>query len=145
MKDQVLNMWGLITIVVIFSSQCLAAEKASCDKNPCQNNGVCKVSNNTVVCTCTKGYSGDRCQNADKAACDKNPCTNNGACKVSNNKVVCTCKKGYSGNRCCYENVGAHSSLHVCCCHRSDEPQLKTVGYGHNITRCKKSATLISF
>ncbi|XP_067656143.1 lactadherin-like isoform X2 [Haliotis asinina] len=100
MKDQVLNMWGLITIVVIFSSQCLAAEKASCDKNPCQNNGVCKVSNNTVVCTCTKGYSGDRCQNADKAACDKNPCTNNGACKVSNNKVVCTCKKGYSGNRC---------------------------------------------
>ncbi|XP_046547195.1 neurogenic locus notch homolog protein 1-like isoform X3 [Haliotis rubra] len=46
---------GLIAILVIFSSQCMAADQASCAKNPCQNKGVCSVKDKLLFAHVKKG------------------------------------------------------------------------------------------
>ena len=50
-----------------------------CFNNPCQNSGVCEVSEvNKYTCECLRGYYGLRCQLVDPCLC--NPCKNNGRC-----------------------------------------------------------------
>lgn len=40
---------------------CFSAS-ADCKKNPCQNNGICIVKNDAIVCNCKEPYTGELCK-----------------------------------------------------------------------------------
>ncbi|XP_061505186.1 protein crumbs isoform X1 [Anopheles gambiae] len=73
-----------------------------CEKNPCANNGTCRVApgTNTVECECLKGFIGMRCEiNWDD--CKPNVCLNGGRCIDGVDAFTCDCKgTGYGGTLC---------------------------------------------
>jgi len=75
----------------------------------------CSVENNTFVCTCKSGYSGDECKIIDPTtepttvatvttteALKCSDCRTEGTeyCSYTNNAFSCTCKQGFSGTKC---------------------------------------------
>ncbi|XP_046564693.1 protein jagged-1b-like, partial [Haliotis rubra] len=93
MKSRV--MWGLITIVVMFSSQCIAS--TVCTGDPCKNGGTCSVVGDSFECACAPGWDGDTCEDV---SCKNNPCLNEGTCAVDSSNIVCTCAPGWDGDTC---------------------------------------------
>jgi len=61
-----------------------------CEPNPCMNGGECSKG----VCTCPKGYKGDKCQIDE--LCPTDTCKNFSHCSQG----VCTCAKGWTGTNC---------------------------------------------
>ena len=62
----------------------------------CNSHGNIKISNNTISCTCDKGYDGTSCQWSDIKEC-----SNNGTVTAPINDVpVCKCNAGYEGSNC---------------------------------------------
>lgn len=73
-----------------------------CEKNPCHNNGTCRVGpdNKTYECDCNKGYSGRNCE-IDVDDCESAPCMNMGKCIDQIDGFWCDCNNtGYTGSTC---------------------------------------------
>ena len=80
---------------------------ASCQPNPCLNNGVCST-NQTIVagisaiiakCQCPNGFYGDNCQY--KNFCNPNSCQNNGECSLIGQTLYsCKCNSSFLGENC---------------------------------------------
>lgn len=58
----------------------------------CSGQGTC----NSGVCTCDKGWKGDRCDTCDSCDTERCGCHNGGVCKEG----VCECQGGFSGTNC---------------------------------------------
>lgn len=103
-----------------------------CNKNPCINNGTCKVSssNKNYECECVKGFAGKNCE-IDIDDCESAPCQNSGKCIDLPDSFMCDCNNtGYTGVTCqnninecaphnpcqnngsCYDNYGSY----LCIC-----------------------------
>ncbi|KAH7986401.1 hypothetical protein HPB52_024993 [Rhipicephalus sanguineus] len=57
--------------------------RAPCEKNPCQNHGICRERGpkaDDFECFCKAGYSGRTCENQDDFCQKINPCHNNAEC-----------------------------------------------------------------
>jgi len=98
------------------------------DKNPCLNNGTCRVPLNSKIleCQCQEGYTGSRCE-INFNDCESQPCWNNGRCIDDVGSFSCDCKgTGYTGNLCqknidecarspcqnngiCFDNYGSYT------------------------------------
>lgn len=70
-----------------------------CLSSPCENGGICRQQESSVICTCLPGYSGKYCEVA-VSACDANSCENNGECVDLGGDSECECPFGYYGDRC---------------------------------------------
>ena len=65
-----------------------------CEREPCQNGGVCTALESGHTCFCQKGYSGRNCEYFGYG-CESNPCLNNGICKlVEGGGYKCQCVEG---------------------------------------------------
>ena len=79
-------------------SQCQIVASNPCASAPCQNNGVCSLTNSGTAyqCFCTAGYSGTNCATSTTSPCTSAPCYNNGICSpLSNNNgysCICLCE-----------------------------------------------------
>ena len=75
----------------------------ACTSGPCLNGGTCSSLNDedqTYVCTCPSGCSGQRCQNC-ASSCTSSFCLNNGVCQVNPlGSPYCFCQNGYTGINC---------------------------------------------
>ncbi|XP_021706793.1 protein crumbs isoform X1 [Aedes aegypti] len=73
-----------------------------CEKNPCINNGTCRVppGTNSYECQCLTGFIGTRCEiNWDD--CKPNLCLNGGRCVDGVDAFTCDCTgTGYGGTLC---------------------------------------------
>ncbi|XP_055635267.1 protein crumbs isoform X3 [Toxorhynchites rutilus septentrionalis] len=73
-----------------------------CEKNPCANNGTCRVppGATTFECVCLKGFIGTKCEiNWDD--CKPNLCLNGGRCVDGVDAFSCDCRgTGYGGTLC---------------------------------------------
>jgi Notch-like protein len=58
---------------------------------------------NTVKCSCSVGFTGDRCQSKDY--CVPLPCKNQGVCTSTLTSYKCNCTRGWSGNNCSTETL----------------------------------------
>ncbi|XP_065291471.1 basement membrane-specific heparan sulfate proteoglycan core protein isoform X26 [Dermacentor albipictus] len=77
--------------------------RAPCEKNPCQNHGICRERGpkaDDFECFCKAGYSGRTCENQDDFCLKINPCHNNAECVGLANSYRCNCPKGYKGPNC---------------------------------------------
>jgi hypothetical protein len=81
-----------------------------CRKNPCNNGGKCSILNNSEVCVCVNGYSGDKCEIEEtmlERTCANNPCENGATCKDQNSSsgglYFCECAANFYGKNCNYE------------------------------------------
>lgn len=82
-----------------------------CDKNPCVNDGVCRVqpNANTFDCDCPEGFIGSRCE-INNDDCESDPCFNSGRCIDEVRGFVCDCiGTGYTG-KLCQTNINECSS-----------------------------------
>ncbi|XP_037922140.1 protein crumbs isoform X2 [Hermetia illucens] len=73
-----------------------------CEKNPCLNNGTCRVppGGKNFECDCILGFSGSRCE-TDLNDCESQPCQHNGRCVDEIGKFSCDCSNtGYAGPLC---------------------------------------------
>lgn len=73
-----------------------------CESQPCQNNGTCRVSQNSkhIECDCISGFTGARCE-IDWNECESQPCMNGGECIDEIGTFRCNCSGvGYSGTIC---------------------------------------------
>ncbi|KAF0993416.1 hypothetical protein HZS_2348 [Henneguya salminicola] len=68
-------------------------KKFKCNKNICNNNGLCFIHDNKITCKCQPWYKGKYCE---QFYCQDN-CNQNGYC-VSPNK--CSCYNPYRGQYC---------------------------------------------
>ncbi len=93
--------------------QCIGGICVDNCKKYCENDGVCKVENdsNNMFCECREGTSGERCEIVDY--CRENPCKN-GSCKNENNHYVCTCEEGYKGDNCDIDVDECYNDLDDC-------------------------------
>ncbi|RDD45649.1 Deleted in malignant brain tumors 1 protein [Trichoplax sp. H2] len=80
---------------------------ASCQPNPCLNNGNCSLNQTSVAgisaiaiqCQCIEGFYGDYCQY--KNFCNPNPCQNRGICSLLDSiSFSCKCTSSYLGKTC---------------------------------------------
>ncbi|KAL1421369.1 hypothetical protein MTO96_000452 [Rhipicephalus appendiculatus] len=82
--------------------------RAPCEKNPCQNHGICRERGpkaDDFECFCKAGYSGRTCENQDDFCQKINPCHNNAECVGLANSYRCNCPKGYKGPNCESETI----------------------------------------
>ncbi|XP_044011009.1 cubilin [Aphidius gifuensis] len=70
----------------------------SCSSNPCIH-GTCISYDNTFMCRCDAGYTGETCSTAINL-CIPNPCKNDGKCSIKFNTITCECTASYQGPRC---------------------------------------------
>ncbi|CAN7987967.1 unnamed protein product, partial [Ixodes pacificus] len=90
--------------------------RAPCEKNPCQNHGMCRErgpKTDDFECICKAGYSGRRCEIEEDFCSKINPCQNGAECVGHGNSYRCNCPKGFSGPNCesfvtFDENAGFH-------------------------------------
>ncbi|CAD5114094.1 DgyrCDS3242 [Dimorphilus gyrociliatus] len=91
------------------------------EKNPCQNEGVCKdnvkysYDNGTSYkefleprCYCPADYTGKYCETKIVNPCEDEPCKNGGLCsksKTDESAFVCTCIGNYIGETCEIKNT----------------------------------------
>ncbi|KAK3105602.1 hypothetical protein FSP39_001497 [Pinctada imbricata] len=68
-----------------------------CGTNRCRHGGMCIVNDNTEVCLCEKGYTGNFCQYKN---CLIRPCKNNGSCENTTDGYMCNCMDNYHGQWC---------------------------------------------
>lgn len=70
----------------------------------CQNHGICQINsnqsltNNSIKCQCTNGWTGDRCEIAVTDC--QTQCHNGATCIASNDKISCICPSGFTGENC---------------------------------------------
>ncbi|XP_040361205.1 basement membrane-specific heparan sulfate proteoglycan core protein isoform X4 [Ixodes scapularis] len=77
--------------------------RAPCEKNPCQNHGMCRErgpKTDDFECICKAGYSGRRCEIEEDFCSKINPCQNGAECVGHGNSYRCNCPKGFSGPNC---------------------------------------------
>ncbi|XP_077509169.1 basement membrane-specific heparan sulfate proteoglycan core protein-like isoform X48 [Amblyomma americanum] len=77
--------------------------RAPCEKNPCQNHGICRERGpkaDDFECICKAGYSGTTCETQDDFCLQINPCRNNAECVGLANSYRCNCPKGFKGPNC---------------------------------------------
>ncbi|XP_075744881.1 terribly reduced optic lobes isoform X22 [Rhipicephalus microplus] len=82
--------------------------RAPCEKNPCQNHGICRERGpkaDDFECFCKAGFSGRTCENQDDFCQKINPCQNNAECVGLANSYRCNCPKGYKGPNCESETI----------------------------------------
>ncbi|XP_078481791.1 uncharacterized protein LOC100178651 isoform X3 [Ciona intestinalis] len=68
-----------------------------CTVQPCQNDGVCHVSNSSYTCECKTGFFGINCT---QDYCSQDPCMNGGNCSLNGTFYTCDCPPTYTGNNC---------------------------------------------
>lgn len=65
-----------------------------CEREPCQNGGVCSDLEGGHKCHCPKGYSGRNCEYFGYG-CDSSPCINGGICQpTEGGGYKCDCLPG---------------------------------------------------
>ncbi|GAB6028275.1 hypothetical protein CHUAL_002455 [Chamberlinius hualienensis] len=74
-----------------------------CQRDYCENGGLCVVRFHQPRCLCPAGLTGARCE-ATISECASNPCYNEGKCTDSVRGHTCSCPEGYSGLNCEIEN-----------------------------------------
>ncbi|MBN2498291.1 MAG: hypothetical protein JXR96_27110 [Deltaproteobacteria bacterium] len=97
------------------SGNCLPRQDPpTCTTRSCSGHGWCDDSSGSVICTCDRGYRGERCELceagyfidnhgdcAENASCGSpDPCAPHGTCDDSTGAIRCTCETGYAGDRC---------------------------------------------
>ncbi|XP_059158296.1 neurogenic locus notch homolog protein 2-like [Physella acuta] len=70
-----------------------------CRNNLCENDGTCRLRNQSPVCVCKPGFTGQYCE-IQKDPCDDLHCTNGGNCILKGDAAFCRCMPGYYGNTC---------------------------------------------
>ncbi|XP_022258406.1 uncharacterized protein LOC111089719 [Limulus polyphemus] len=70
-----------------------------CHLNPCGIHGTCVAAEDSYMCDCTRGFTGDHCDQL-VTPCNPSPCGLNGHCLVVNNTFHCRCHVWYEGPRC---------------------------------------------
>lgn len=77
--------------------------RAPCEKNPCQNQGMCRERGpkpDDYDCICRSGYSGRTCE-IQEDLCEKvKPCKNGAECVGAGSTYRCYCPKGFTGPSC---------------------------------------------
>ncbi|KAG8175087.1 hypothetical protein JTE90_006431 [Oedothorax gibbosus] len=69
-----------------------------CFSNPCKNDGVCTIINNTdYLCECKQPFSGNHCE---RHPCHSSPCLNDGTCIAVENNYGCVCDEPFYGRHC---------------------------------------------
>ncbi|XP_072041714.1 uncharacterized protein [Amphiura filiformis] len=88
----------------------LLERKASCNPNPCENNGQCTINEGytngetpEVRCFCAAGFGGDLCQNLLPSKCESMPCRHDGVCRGDYKEYTCECTPFYYGVNCDYK------------------------------------------
>ena len=76
----------------------ILGQAAQCEKNPCQNKGVCSINAmGGEACICQSGFTGHFCEikmDLPDAPCQPNPCKNTGVCSLTGSKAgyKCSCQ-----------------------------------------------------
>lgn len=115
---------GLDTALGLATGESFVFGENACLSWPCLNGGSCTRFNESFVCACIPGFSGDTCQvNVNECAsapcqvgqacvdqvngytcvldrCSSQPCANGGTCVDGLGGYTCTCASGYSGTLC---------------------------------------------
>uniref|UniRef100_A0A1I7XUU4 EGF-like domain-containing protein n=1 Tax=Heterorhabditis bacteriophora TaxID=37862 RepID=A0A1I7XUU4_HETBA len=72
-------------------------EETCLQANPCDNNGVCTVTDGKLRCDCPRGWVGEKCQ----VSCPPDLCSDKGECIMkTNGQIGCRCIPGTTGSRC---------------------------------------------
>ena len=73
---------------------------ASCEANPCQNEGACvPLEGGGYACLCSTGFGGKDCEiNVD--GCESASCLNGAICRDGGDGYTCDCAPGFSGRHC---------------------------------------------
>ena len=84
----------------IQGSNCsIVIETPICSLTPCENNGTCIETTDSVgyACECTADYTGSNCSIViETPICSLTPCENNGTCIETKNVLgyICECTPG---------------------------------------------------
>merc|ERR1719242_588687 len=73
-----------------------------CDTNPCQNDALCFIHDDSYECYCVPDFHGERCQYKynDCMLPPLPKCFNGGRCIDGVDQYKCSCTEGYSGKNC---------------------------------------------
>lgn len=71
---------------------------ATCEQNPCQNEGKCVDVGDGYTCLCPPRFYGPECDR--QLQCAPTTCANGGVCPPDNTTLTCQCPVGFSGDYC---------------------------------------------
>ncbi|XP_025082607.1 basement membrane-specific heparan sulfate proteoglycan core protein-like isoform X8 [Pomacea canaliculata] len=76
-------------------------DRSVCDRDPCQNDGVCQeVSLTEYICHCHQTFTGRNCELEIDECITREPCQNGGTCSVVEGHYICSCPLGFMGRDC---------------------------------------------
>ncbi len=78
----------------------VADESLVCEANICANSGICIKDNGVTMCSCPRGFAGERCEIEVNNACDGNRCDEGRCVPGGRDNYTCLCNLGYSGLYC---------------------------------------------
>ncbi|KAI4809065.1 hypothetical protein KUCAC02_017980 [Chaenocephalus aceratus] len=97
------------TLWLLFAGTFSEDDLSSCEKQPCQNGGLCESHDGAFRCLCSQQsqngrlYGGDNCTTAH-SGCDDNQCENRGMCSPllvhGEHTYKCICIAGFTGPKC---------------------------------------------
>ena len=78
----------------------MCAPSSPCNPNPCNNNGVCNIDNDTFNCDCIDGYTGATCDTASETnySCSGSTCISGTSGSGTYNSSNCNNMCGFSCN-----------------------------------------------
>ena len=106
-----LNRPVIVTSIQNVDDKAKLCNRTACSKNPCQNKGVCEVTDTGFQCICTSSWKGKTCEeNINECVQDSFVCYN-GVCNDLTGSFSCVCPTKMSGHRCQYNATTCQNNI----------------------------------